>query len=265
MTQNSGGPEKVTEGKVYEESSDERETTKQRMRIKERELDGVKKELEFVKGMMLQAQVATLEETITVHLATIDNLEQELFELRGEIAGGRHVPPNVRILKSTEAAPGDYDPSASTKTSAPQQNTPLSNDDLVPKETLMSALREGKRLQEELERREKRLLRLKEIFNSKSAEFREAVGALLGIKLAFYPNGQVRITSLYDMTATFVFSPSKMQLIGVGTEDGPPQDWRENLPNWQSYWIEQEQCIPGFLATVTLEVYDRFKSKGGGG
>ncbi|KAL0579820.1 coiled-coil domain-containing protein mad1 [Marasmius crinis-equi] len=329
-----------SESKVEEPTDDEAQITQRRLRLREREIEALKKELEFAKGMMdsyatelqlttpnaglgssstplnelnsqrviqlealleqakmentklrdevetllaekkgtvpvdsinadlsrineLQTKVTALESTITEHLATIDNLEQELFELRGEIAGGRHVPPNVRILKSTEGAPGDH-LAASTSTSQVGSET----DDLVPKETLMSALREGKRLQEELERREKRLQRLKEIFNSKSVEFREAVGALLGIKLAFYPNGQVRITSLYDMTATFVFSPNKddlkMQLIGVGTDDGPPQDWRENLPNWTSYWIEQEQCIPGFLATVTLEVYDKWKSQQGG-
>ncbi|KAL0569554.1 coiled-coil domain-containing protein mad1 [Marasmius crinis-equi] len=329
-----------SESKVEEPTDDEAQITQRRLRLREREIEALKKELEFAKGMMdsyatelqlttpnaglgssstplnelnsqrviqlealleqaktentklrdevetllaekkgtvpvdsinadlsrineLQTKVTALESTITEHLATIDNLEQELFELRGEIAGGRHVPPNVRILKSTEGAPGDH-LAASTSTS----QVGSESDDLVPKETLMSALREGKRLQEELERREKRLQRLKEIFNSKSVEFREAVGALLGIKLAFYPNGQVRITSLYDMTATFVFSPNKddlkMQLIGVGTDDGPPQDWRENLPNWTSYWIEQEQCIPGFLATVTLEVYDKWKSQQGG-
>ena len=107
----------------------------------------------------LQVKVTGLEATITEHLATIDNLEQELFELRGEIAGGRHVPPNVRILKSTEGAPGDHlaEPTSTSQASG------SGNDDLVPKETLMSALREGKRLQEELERREKRLQRLKEV------------------------------------------------------------------------------------------------------
>ncbi|KAJ8076191.1 coiled-coil domain-containing protein mad1 [Marasmius tenuissimus] len=331
--------ESQSQGKGTELTDDEVQAVNRRLKIREREVEGLKKELEFAKGMMdsyatelqlttpnaglgssstplnelnskrvvqleslleqaksentslreeiegllnqkanssssssvnadlerineLQVKITSLEGTITEHIATIDNLEQELFELRGEIAGGRHVPPNVRILKSTEGAPGDHLVGSSS-------GTAQASGDLVPKETLMSALREGKRLQEELERREKRLQRLKEIFNSKSAEFREAVGTLLGIKLAFYPNGSVRITSLYDMTATFVFSPNKhdlkMQLIGVGTDDGPPQDWRENLPHWQSHWIEQEQCIPGFLATVTLEVYDKWKSEQGGG
>jgi mitotic spindle assembly checkpoint protein MAD1 len=29
------------------------------------------------------------------------------------------------------------------------------------------------------------------------------------------------------------------------------------------YWIENEQCIPGFLASVTLECYENSKRGGG--
>ena len=49
-----------------------------------------------------------------------------------------------------------------------------------------------------------------------------------------------------------------MQLIAKG--EGGPQD----LPNLMCYWIENEQCIPGFLASVTLECYDKLKREGGG-
>ena len=31
-------------------------------------------------------------------MAEIDKLEQTLFELQGEIGGGRHIPPGVRVL-----------------------------------------------------------------------------------------------------------------------------------------------------------------------
>ena len=48
-----------------------------------------------------------------------------------------------------------------------------------------------------------------------------------------------------------------MQLIAKG--DGGPQD----LPNLMHFWIEKEQCIPGFLASVTLECYDKSKQEGG--
>lgn len=100
------------------------------------------------------------------------------------------------------------------------------------------------------------------MFNLKGAEFRETIAAILGVKLAFYPNGQVRVTSLYDLCASFIFQPTsksqgaKLQLVAQG--DGGPQD----LPDLMQYWIQNEQCIPGFMASVTLECYDKSKRQG---
>lgn len=37
------------------------------------------------------------------YLEKIEQLEQKLFELGGEIAGGRHVPPGVRVLAMKES------------------------------------------------------------------------------------------------------------------------------------------------------------------
>jgi mitotic spindle assembly checkpoint protein MAD1 len=105
------------------------------------------------------------------------------------------------------------------------------------------------------------------VFTSKSAEFREAIAAILGVKLAFYPNGQVRVTSIYDLCASFVFQPTtpaavasgasvRMQLVAQG-EGGPPE-----IPQLMRYWIEEEECLPGFLASVTMECYDKAKREG---
>ena len=98
-----------------------------------------------------------------------------------------------------------------------------------------------------------------QVFKAKSTEFKEAISSILGVKLAFYPNGQVRVTSQFDLNAAFVFQPNgqgedmKMQLVGRG--NGGPED----LPQLMRYWVEQEQCIPGFLASVTLECYEKNK------
>lgn len=44
-----------------------------------------------------------------------------------------------------------------------------------------------------------------------------------------------------------------MQLVATG--EGGPQD----LPDMMRYWIETEACIPGFLASITLECYESSK------
>jgi mitotic spindle assembly checkpoint protein MAD1 len=45
------------------------------------------------------------------------------------------------------------------------------------------------------------MLRLRQVFAAKTAEFHEALSAILGVKVAFYDNGQVRVTSQYDLGA----------------------------------------------------------------
>ena len=98
-----------------------------------------------------------------------------------------------------------------------------------------------------------------QVFKVKSAESREATASILGVKLTFYPNGQVRVTSQYDLNAAFVFQPTgagggvKMQLVGQG-DSGP-----EDLPQLMRYWVSEEECMPGFLTSITLECYDRRK------
>ncbi len=44
-----------------------------------------------------------------------------------------------------------------------------------------------------------------------------------------------------------------MQLIAQG------EGSLEELPQLMRYWIEQEQCMPGFLASTTLECYEKNK------
>ncbi|KAH9475542.1 Spindle assembly checkpoint component mad1 [Psilocybe cubensis] len=222
------------------------------------------------------------------NLDKIEELEQTLFELRGEIAGGRHVPPNTRILSMKDNPEQQwFDLRQAAMDRLKSENEALikrlkeleeggvrmtnegegAGEDLVPRESWEAVNKEKVDLEEMVKQKEKRLLRLQQVFTSKSAEFREAIASILGLKLAFYPNGQVRVTSVYDLCASFVFQPSRgqgsssagsasMQLVAQG--EGGPQD----LPNLMEYWIEKEQCIPGFLASVTLECYDNAKREG---
>ncbi|KAF4622647.1 hypothetical protein D9613_009046 [Agrocybe pediades] len=264
--------------------------------------------------------LTTLESTTQTYLTQIDTLEQTLFELRGEIAGGRHVPPGVRVLSMKgnpeeewfglrqaamdrlkgenealmrrlreleEVAAAAANLSSSSKGADGEGGGGAGGDgqeegegdgegarkngknveELVPRESWELVNREKMELEDQLKQKEKRLLRLQQVFASKSAEFREAIASILGLKLAFYPNGQVRVTSMYDLSASFVFQPASrssasssssnaggtMQLIAQG--EGGPQD----LPSLMQYWVEKEQCIPGFLASVTLECWEGYK------
>ena len=241
------------------------------------------------------------------HLEKIEELEQTLFELRGEIGGGRHVPPGVRVLSLRENPAQQWvDLRQEAMDRLKSENDALikrlkeleaggargsaeghgNGEDLVPRESWEVVSQEKNALEDVVKQKEKRLLRLQQVrpisccrtiaaeccflrfwlsvpmqvFTTKSAEFREAIAAIMGVKLAFYPNGQVRVTSQYDLNASFVFQPTRaegagarMQLVAQG--EGGPQE----LPQLMRNWVEQEQCIPCFLASVTLECYDKWK------
>lgn len=133
----------------------------------------------------------------------------------------------------------------------------------VPRESYDALVQANEELVETVAQKDKRVLRLQQIYAAKSLEFREAIEAILGIKLAFSPNGQVRVTSLYDLSAAFVFKPTanrhgddhdtKMQLIATG-EQAPPE-----MDELMRYWVHEEMCIPCFMASVTLECYDKIR------
>ena len=65
---------------------------------------------------------------------------------------------------------------------------------LVPQSTLENLRLEMQDLEQQVKDKEKRMLRLKEIFGKKSLEFREAVFSLLGWKTDFRPNGKVALS-----------------------------------------------------------------------
>ncbi|KAI0074913.1 hypothetical protein K474DRAFT_1664924 [Panus rudis PR-1116 ss-1] len=256
-------------------------------------------ETEREKREAVEAALKEAESQVEAHLTQIDNLEQQLFELGGEIGGGRHIPPGTRVLclKDNPASQWE-DLSRKALERVKEENEALmrrlkeleeggvrmakeegadedakAKGELVPRESWEVVNKEKEELEEALKQKEKRLIRLKQVFSAKTEEFREAIASILGVKLAFYPNGQVRVTSVFDLNAAFVFQPSKssnasstssnkdgkmtMKLIALG-EGGP-----EELPQLMRYWVEQEQCIPGFLASVTLECYAKMKSEGG--
>lgn len=148
--------------------------------------------------------------------------------------------------------------------SNPNLNPNQENSQFVPRASWEGLKEETDELKTTIAQREKRLLRLQQIYSAKSEEFKEAVSAILGLKLAFYPNGQVRVTSVYDFSASFVFQPQKVkggedgvkvQLIAAG--EGGPQE----LQGLYDTWVRDEMCIPGFMSSVTLECYDKWKAE----
>jgi hypothetical protein len=80
--------------------------------------------------------------------------------------------------------------------------------------------RKKTQLEDELRQEEKRMLRLRLVFAAETDEFRETLLAILGVKVAFYDNAQVRVTSQNNLCAAFVFQPAPRDVAKDGSGSG---------------------------------------------
>jgi mitotic spindle assembly checkpoint protein MAD1 len=130
-------------------------------------------------------------------------------------------------------------------------------------ETLEAELDEQKALVAE---KEKRMLRLKQIWTAKSAEFREAIASLLGYSVNFQPNGRVVATSMFKMqdragdgeeddgthSITFDGEQGTMKIAG-----GPNGAFAREIKDLIKFWVDERKDIPCFMAAMTLEFYEQ--------
>lgn len=99
-----------------------------------------------------------------------------------------------------------------------------------------------------------------QIFGHKSKEFLEAVFSLLGWRIKFDESGtDIRLTSMYapkgKMGLTLKFASQEghfgtMQMTG-GMARGA------EMEGMRRFWIEERQSVPGFLAQVTTEMFEK--------
>ena len=146
----------------------------------------------------------------------------------------------------------------------PPTTSARSNDEkLVPFATLDSARLELQDLERQVADREKRMLRLKQIWSQKGLEMREAVASLLGWKMDFMPNGRFRLTSIFNPSLnggdsgeeenSFIFDGEggTMKISG-----GPDSDFARQVASLIKFWVNERREIPAFLAACTMEFYE---------
>jgi mitotic spindle assembly checkpoint protein MAD1 len=157
--------------------------------------------------------------------------------------------------------------------------------DLVPRQTLINLEEENKRLAKEVAQRELAKKRLSDVrlfsscslrrgrmlisvhlscqaFRSKATEFREAVRSLFGYSIDFRENGRVRLRSAYaardDQSLEFESRDADvgmMQLVGAGG-GGDAFATSESLRSSLRFWVGERGSVPGFLASLTLEMFE---------
>ncbi|KAK5135737.1 hypothetical protein LTR08_004723 [Meristemomyces frigidus] len=135
---------------------------------------------------------------------------------------------------------------------------------VVPISTLDNARLQNDELKSQIGQSEKKTMRLKQIWGSKSLEFREAVCSILGWRLDFMPNGRVKATSiLYPNHFNQDGEEEENSIIFDGengtmkVSGGPQSVFAGEIKGLIEFWVEGRKEIPCFLAACSLEFYER--------
>ncbi|CCA74044.1 hypothetical protein PIIN_07998 [Serendipita indica DSM 11827] len=211
----------------------------------------------------------------------VEKLDEDLFRLKGDIGTGRFVPPGVRVLEMADNPASrwfgkrDEDMQrlksendalrtmvgSGTGASATSSVVPAG---MVPKETVDVLMQEKSELEAIIKEKEKRLLRLQQIFSAKAEEFKTTVTSLVGWKFKFQQNGAVQLTSIYNPNALIVFSQptkkSKRERGPLEGEDIKVQLIADTAPpevmELYRTWVIGYGCVPGFLGSLSVQLFE---------
>ncbi|KAJ2904454.1 uncharacterized protein MKZ38_007985 [Zalerion maritima] len=129
----------------------------------------------------------------------------------------------------------------------------------VPFSMLEAAQREIEEAHAETASAKKSIMRLKEVWSAKSAEFKEAIFSTLGWTVTFIPNGKMRVESVFYPSLTDEFENSIVFDGERGTmkiSGGPRSAFAQRIAPQVKFWVREKNSIPGFLAALTLEFFD---------
>lgn len=205
-------------------------------------------------------------------------LQKELSVAQEQLAAARQ-HSSVRVLELRSNPTGDYQ---AVKQAAINElraeNEQLrqlvhdGNDEgggprfpVVPVSTLIALQRDLQAARDDTASARKKCQRLKEVWSDKSAEFKEAVFQLLGWHVTFIPSNKMRLESVYYPSDTdehersIVFDGERGSMKVGG---GPRSAFAMKIRDTRKYWVTEKNCIPGFLAALTLELYDEAVREG---
>ncbi|KAF4966362.1 hypothetical protein FSARC_5932 [Fusarium sarcochroum] len=211
----------------------------------------------------------TLEEELTKSQNKISLLEKDLSTSRQQLRAAKQ-QTQTRVLSLKSNPTSDFEAiKRSTLEALEKENKELvatlhpnsgnSPVPMIPTSVLSAMEREITAAKAETASAEKRTRRLKEVWGSKSQEFKEAIFSTLGWTVTFIPNGKMRVESTFYPSQTeehensIVFDGERGTMKVGG---GPRSDFARRISDQIGFWVREKGCIPGFLAALTLEFYE---------
>ena len=219
-----------------------------------------------------------LQEDLTAAQTQVALLERDISASREQLTAAKeHNQTRVLSLRSNPTS--DHEAIKRSTLDALQKENkdllaklrPQSGDSsipCIPTSVLGAMEREIAAARAETASAQKSARRLKEVWGSKSQEFKEAIFSTLGWTVTFIPNGKMRVESTFFPSRTeehensIVFDGERGTMkVGGGTKSA----FARRIADQIGFWVREKGCIPGFLAALTLEFYEEHSKAGGGG
>ncbi|KAF4505987.1 hypothetical protein G6O67_006118 [Ophiocordyceps sinensis] len=196
-------------------------------------------------------------------------LEKDLSASRGQLSAAKQ-QNQTRVLSLRSNPTSDYEAiKRSTLEALQRENRDLlatlrpehgdASVPVIPTSVLGAMEREIAAAKAETASAQKSARRLKEVWGSKSHEFKEAIFSTLGWTVTFIPNGKMRVESTFFPSQTdehensIVFDGERGTMKVGG---GPKSAFAQRIGDQIGFWVREKGCIPGFLAALTLEFYE---------
>ncbi|KAL7928284.1 MAD domain-containing protein [Trichoderma chlorosporum] len=210
-----------------------------------------------------------LQEELTSMQTQVAMLEKDLSTSREQLAAAKE-QTKTRVLSLRSNPTSDYEAiKRATLEALQKENKELlatlrskqANPaiPLVPTSVLSAMEREIAAAKAETASAQKSARRLKEVWGSKSQEFKEAIFSTLGWTVTFIPNGKMRVESTFypsqsDEHENSIVFDGERGTMKVG--GGPKSAFARKIGDHIGFWVREKGCIPGFLAALTLEFYE---------
>ncbi|KAM0259884.1 hypothetical protein ACHAQJ_003130 [Trichoderma viride] len=210
-----------------------------------------------------------LQEELTSIQTQVAMLENDLSATREQLSAAKE-QAKTRVLSLRSNPTSDYEAiKRATLEALQKENKELlvtlrskqtsPSIPLIPTSVLGAMEREIAAAKAETASAQKSARRLKEVWGSKSQEFKEAIFSTLGWTVTFIPNGKMRVESTFypsqsDEHENSIVFDGERGTMKVG--GGPKSAFAQKIGDHIGFWVREKGCIPGFLAALTLEFYE---------
>lgn len=210
-----------------------------------------------------------LQEELSSTQTKVALLEKDLAANREQLTAAKQTT-KTRVLSLKSNPTSDYEAiKRCTLEALQKENTDLlatlqskvgkSSVPMIPTSVLGAMEREIAAAKAETASAQKSARRLKEVWGSKSQEFKEAIFSTLGWTVTFIPNGKMRVESTFypsqtDENENSIVFDGERGTMKVG--GGPKSAFARRISDQIGFWVREKGCIPGFLAALTLEFYE---------